>query len=327
MRSASSPEVNAVSSSSRGSTRASLSTPLAMTLNRLISGRAIVVNTRNGGTSHRAIRSGPAIAMFLGTISPSRMCATTTIASDTANASGCSTASGRPTHASGRSSRCATAGSPRRPSRSEQIVMPSCDAASMRERSAPARSTVRAAAVPESAIASSRSRRAEMSANSAPTKNALAASSAIAASSASRSLPTARPPRVPALRCRASRQLRQPVAFAAHHGELPAVDGDLLARRRGYGRAGRARTRRASRTRRVGSRSRWRRRPRRRAAARRRASCRAPVAVPGPARRGRARRGRRRRSPRPGPRASRCRRCRRTRRRRRRAAGPSCAAG
>ena len=55
IRSASWPEVIAVSSSSRGSTPMSRSTPLAVKLNRLITGRITVVNIRNGGTSQIAV--------------------------------------------------------------------------------------------------------------------------------------------------------------------------------------------------------------------------------------------------------------------------------
>ena len=94
------------------------------------------------------MRSGPAIAMFFGTISPITMCPTTTTTSEIANATGASTAMGSPSQVKGRSMRWATAGSPRRPSSSEQIVMPSWAAASMRDRSAPARSTVEAPGVP-----------------------------------------------------------------------------------------------------------------------------------------------------------------------------------
>ena len=63
--------------------------------------------------------------MFFGTISPSNTCSTTTIVIAMMNDTVCNTASGTPNSANGFSSRCATAGSPTRPSRIEQIVMPS----------------------------------------------------------------------------------------------------------------------------------------------------------------------------------------------------------
>ena len=72
-----------------------------------------------------AVDSGPAMAMFFGTISPSSTCIVTTIASAMTNDTVCSTVSGIPTTANGFSSRWATAGSPTRPSRIEQTVMPS----------------------------------------------------------------------------------------------------------------------------------------------------------------------------------------------------------
>src|SRR5689334_7390352 len=168
------------------------------------------------------------MATFFGTISPITMCATTTMTSEIVNATGASTASGSPSHANGRSMRWATAGSPRRPSSSELIVMPSWAAASMRERSALAFSTAAAPEVPARAMVSSRSRRAEISANSAPTKNALASSRRTAAPRASKSLLTADL----AGRCgngRGEPQLRHPVAVAAGHREVPAVDLDVVA--------------------------------------------------------------------------------------------------
>src|SRR6185503_11248632 len=142
-----------------------------------MTGRAARTHTRYGGTSSIAADSGPAIAMFFGTISPSSTCSTTTIVIAMTNETVCSTVSGIPSKWNGISSRCATAGSPTRPNRIEQTVMPSCAPASISGRFSPARITVTALCLPCSARASSRSRRAEINANSAPTKNALAASS------------------------------------------------------------------------------------------------------------------------------------------------------
>src|SRR5690606_20420388 len=67
--------------------------------------------------------------------------------------------------------------SPTRPSRIEQMVMPSWAAASIIDRFSPALMTVMALRLPCATMASSRSRRAEIRANSAATKKALPASS------------------------------------------------------------------------------------------------------------------------------------------------------
>ncbi len=52
-----------------------------------------------------ATDSGPAIAMFFGTISPSRMCSTTTIVIAMTNDTVCRTASGTPKRSNAGSSR------------------------------------------------------------------------------------------------------------------------------------------------------------------------------------------------------------------------------
>ena len=109
---------------------------------------------------------------------------------------GCSRFSGRPAASNGTSSRCANAGSATAPSPSEATVMPSCAHASMSERCSSAHNVVRADRLPRPLDGFARGsiwlRRAEMIANSAPTKNALSSSSP----AASRSAPplTARPP-------------------------------------------------------------------------------------------------------------------------------------
>ena len=61
--------------------------------------------SRYGGTSSMAADSGPAIAMFFGTISPSSTCSTTTIVIAMTNDTVCSIASGTPTRSNGVSSR------------------------------------------------------------------------------------------------------------------------------------------------------------------------------------------------------------------------------
>ena len=77
---------------------------------------------------------------------------------------------------SGISSRWWMAGSETLRMSSEQMVMPSWLVASMSVACSIAHSVVRAARLPSSARGSIEERRAEMTANSAPTKNALAAS-------------------------------------------------------------------------------------------------------------------------------------------------------
>ena len=86
-----------------------------------------------GGPRTSAARSGPAMAMFFGTISPRITWSSVTRLSAMTNEIGWSSASGTPTAANGTSSRCAMAGSDSAPSRSEQIVMPSCAPAIMSE--------------------------------------------------------------------------------------------------------------------------------------------------------------------------------------------------
>jgi hypothetical protein len=139
------------------------------------------------------VRSGPAIARFFGTISPSTVCSPATIASATVNETACSTGTGTPSGASGPSSRCAITGSASAPSPRPHTVMPNWAPAISSGSSWPARSTVRALATPVAASASICSRRAVSMANSAPTKNALPASSSTVTGSASRVL-MARPP-------------------------------------------------------------------------------------------------------------------------------------
>src|SRR6476660_8579583 len=143
-----------------------------------MTGRAARTHNRYDGTSSMAADSGPAIAMFFGTISPRSTCSTTTIVIAMTNDAVCRTVSGMPSKWNGLSNRCATAGSPTRPNRIAQTVMQSCAPASITGRFSTDRMTVTALCLPCSARASSRSRRAEINANSAPTKKPLAASNA-----------------------------------------------------------------------------------------------------------------------------------------------------
>ena len=128
-----------------------------------------------------AVRSAPAKAMFLGTISPSTMCKNTTRASDTANEMVWSTPDDSSTNDStARSMSLATAGSATKPSPSDAMVMPSWAPASWRLRSLMPASARRARRLPASANGSRRDRRAAMSANSTATNPALASSNTAA---------------------------------------------------------------------------------------------------------------------------------------------------
>ncbi len=126
--------------------------------------------------------------MFFGTISPSTTCRYTTIVIATTKDTGCSRFSGTFRSSKTGSSRCATAGSPRAPSPSDATVIPSWAPAITRETFSMARNVVRATRDPAAARGSIWVRRAEMSANSAPTKKAFAASSRTATTRAVRSL-------------------------------------------------------------------------------------------------------------------------------------------
>ncbi len=88
--------VKADATSSDGVTRTARSTTLAQPLSRMMSGFNAMTTASRIGPRKSAERSGPAMAMFLGTISPSTMCRYTTIVRAMAKATGCSTASGMP---------------------------------------------------------------------------------------------------------------------------------------------------------------------------------------------------------------------------------------
>ena len=102
-----------------------------------------------------------------------------------------------PIESNGPSSRCAIAGSLSAPRPSEQMVMPSCAQAIITETFSIARNVVAAVREPFDARTSIWVRRAEISANSAPTKKALAPSRTTVRARARESL-MRRPPRPPA---------------------------------------------------------------------------------------------------------------------------------
>ena len=131
-----------------------------------------------GGPRIRADRAGWAIAMFLGTISPTVIWKNTTRAMATTNATGCTNDSGTRAQAKTGSSEWAMAGSAIAPRPSEHIVMPNWAPAIISVTFSIARRVNRAPGFPAEAASSMAVRRTETSANSAPTKKALANNSA-----------------------------------------------------------------------------------------------------------------------------------------------------
>lgn len=125
----------------------------------------------SGGASSSTARSGPAIERFLGIISPATTCRYVTIDRAMTSDTGWIRTSGRCTAWKSGSSRCAMAGSATAPSPSEHSVTPSWHAASMSETCSMAARAERARALVW-ARGSIWLRRADSTANSAPTKKA-----------------------------------------------------------------------------------------------------------------------------------------------------------
>ena len=171
--------VNALATSSRGSTPSNRTMQFAAQLSAAMMGRSTRAITTSGGPSSSAARSGFDTAAFLGTISPMITCNDTMIVSAMISAIAWAADSGNPRLTMMGSSACAIAGSATTPSEMDATVMPSCAHASMSDTCSIAQSTVFAARDPACARGSIELRRAEMIANSAPTKNALTSSSAI----------------------------------------------------------------------------------------------------------------------------------------------------
>src|SRR5690606_34447818 len=143
----------------------------------------------------------------------------------------CTSASGTPAHSRGSATRCATAGSAIAPRPSEHTVMPSCAPAIMSETCSIARSVSRAAREPSAAFGSICVRRAATSANSAPTKKALAARSRTASSSAPPSAtvtPAGLAPAGRSLRGAVGGLVRRGLVDAGQHDpvDAPAVEPD-----------------------------------------------------------------------------------------------------
>ena len=226
------------------------------TLNSQMTGRITPANARNGGTSQIAVRSGPAIAMFFGTISPITMCSDDHDAQRdrerdrvAAPTSGSPSQLQRPLDQVGHRG-LAEAAQQQRADRDAELGA----GEHARTGRAPARSTAAARRTPERASASSRSRRAEISANSAPTKNALRRAAATATSrrrgASDVAHVTAGPPETGRAGTAAAR--RPGCGRGASRCSCHPSTSTLVADVAGCGPGGRAPARRASRTRRRG---------------------------------------------------------------------------
>src|SRR5689334_5410389 len=169
---ATSSSVKVLAASSFGSTPNRRSTPLAVALSATMIGRTARPMATSGGASSSVALSGIENEMFFGTISPNTTWRNETSTSVTMNATVPVTSSGSPVRWSGPSRRWWMAGSDTFRMSSEQTVMPSCVVASMSVACSIATSAVLALRLPRSASGSICERRAEMTANSAPTKNA-----------------------------------------------------------------------------------------------------------------------------------------------------------
>ena len=138
-----------------------------------ITGLKIRATITSGGARISAARVGTENEMFLGTISPRTTCRKVTSSSAATKAMMPMASSDRDVRPSGISSRWWMAGSETFRITSEQTVMPSWLVASISVACSMAHSVVLAALLPASALGSICERRAEITANSAPTKKAL----------------------------------------------------------------------------------------------------------------------------------------------------------
>ena len=174
---ATSSRVKVLVASSLGSTRQSRSTLLASALRVQMIGRKTRDTKTSGGASISTARSGTEKERFFGTISPNTTCRKVTSTRAMTKASALITSAVSGVRPSGTSSRWWIAGSDTFKINSEQMVMPSWLVASIKVACSIAYSEVCAAVLPASARGSICDRRAEMTANSAPTKKAFKASS------------------------------------------------------------------------------------------------------------------------------------------------------
>ena len=163
--------------SSFGSIRISFRMWFADQLSATITGFTSRAMNISGGASSRAALSATETEMFFGTISPMVTCRKVTSSRATAKATMSAISTGMPTASSGTAIRWWIAGSATCRISSEQTVIPSCAQASINETFSMARRVVCARLDPASASGSIWLRRADMTANSAPTKKALPSSS------------------------------------------------------------------------------------------------------------------------------------------------------
>ena len=146
---------------------------LAIPLSVQITGLKTRATITSGGARMSAARVGTENEMFLGTISPRTTCRKVTRSSAATKAMMPIASPDSEVRPSGISSRWWMAGSETLRITSEHTVMPSWLVASISVACSMAQSVVFAALLPASALGSICERRAEMTANSAPTKNAL----------------------------------------------------------------------------------------------------------------------------------------------------------
>ena len=185
--------VNVEAASSFGSTPKSRTAWLAIQFNATITGWNRRETQTSGVASISTARSGTENARFFGTISPNTTCRYETRSRAIRNAIVSTIASPSPVSPRGSASRWWIAGSETFKISSEQIVMPSCEVASISVACSIAYRAVFAARDPRSASGSICDRRAEMTANSAPTKNALNARSTTSHARPAQSLTSAHP--------------------------------------------------------------------------------------------------------------------------------------
>ena len=173
---ATSSTVNELFTSFLGSIRSSRSTPFAVALSPTMIGRKIVATSTSGGASSSTDRSGSENDRFFGTISPKMTWRNETSSSAVTNATTETTPSPRPSACRGTSMRWWIDGSDTFRINREHTVMPSWLVASIRVACSIAHRAVFAGREPRSALGSICDRRAEITANSAPTKNAFTVS-------------------------------------------------------------------------------------------------------------------------------------------------------
>ena len=175
---ASSCELRAERSSSCGSMPRRRTIALADPLSARMGPRVRAVKPRMKPWVLRAVWSGRAMAMFLGTISPKIIVTTVPRTRPSASASGVTTLSGTPADANGSSMRSAIAGSARKPMARLVTVMPTWAPESCVDSERSASWTPRAPSSPEAAARSTLGRSTVTRENSAATNRPQAATRA-----------------------------------------------------------------------------------------------------------------------------------------------------